>query len=56
MSVAALAIIAALILVLHIAVSAVLAHPLAHASRPVPDNDALCLGDAKPPVPSLPFD
>lgn len=51
-----LAIIAALILILHIAASAVLADPLAHASPVASDNDAVCAGDAQPPVPALPFD
>jgi hypothetical protein len=50
---AALAIIAALILILHVAASAVLADPLAHVA---PDGDATCSGDAKPPAPALPFD
>ena len=55
-SVAALAVIAALILVLHVAASVVLAHPSAHASPAAPDDDATCLGDARLPAPSLPFD
>ena len=56
LSVTALGIIAALILILHVAASAVLADPLAHASPPAPDDDATCLGDAKPPASALPFD
>jgi len=61
LSVTALAIIAALILILHVAASAVLAAPLAHASSPALDDDAACLGeaslgDAKPSAPALPFD
>ena len=56
LSVTALGIIAALILILHVAASAVLADPLAHASPPAPDDEATCLGGAKPPAPALPFD
>jgi hypothetical protein len=52
----ALAIISALILILHIAASAVLADPLAHAPPPALDDDARCPGDAKPPATALPFD
>lgn len=56
LSVTALAIIAALILILHVAASAVLADPLAHASPAALDDDTACLGESKPPAPTLPFD
>jgi hypothetical protein len=55
-SVTALAIIAALILILHVAASAVLADPVAQASPAASDDEAMCPGDAKPPAPALPFD
>jgi len=56
LSVTALAIIAILILVLHVAGGAVLGHPQAHASAGVQDEEAKCPADVTPPVPSLPFD
>jgi hypothetical protein len=56
LSVTALTIIAALIMILHVAASGVLADPLAHAPPPALDDDAACPGDAKPPAPALPFD
>ena len=55
-SLTALAIIAVLVVVLHIAAGAVLGHPQAHASVVVQDDEAKCPADATPPVPSLPFD
>jgi len=54
LSITALTIIAALILILHVAAGAVLADPLAHASPPALDDAAACPGDAK--APALPFD
>ena len=56
LSVTALAIIAILVLVLHIAGVTVLGHPQAHASIAAPDDEAKCPADAALPVPSLPFD
>jgi hypothetical protein len=56
LSLTALAIIAILVLVLHIAGGAVLGHPQAHASIAATDDEAKCPADATPPVPSLPFD
>ncbi|HMM89281.1 hypothetical protein [Bradyrhizobium sp.] len=55
-SVTALAIIAALILVLHIAAGTVLAHPPTNPSPDMLTDDATCPGEAKPPVSSSPFD
>ena len=52
----ALAIIAILILVLHVAGGDLLGRSQAHASIAAPDDEAKCAADAKPPVPSLPFD
>jgi hypothetical protein len=52
----ALAIIAALVVIIHVAAGALLDHSHAHASIAAADDEALCLGDAKPAVPSLPFD
>jgi hypothetical protein len=52
----ALAIIAVLTLMLHIAASDVPAHPLAIATPLALGDDVACPGDAKPTVPSLPFD
>jgi len=51
-----LAIIAILVLVLHIASGDMLGRVHAHASIAVPHEEAKCPADAKPPVPSLPFD
>jgi hypothetical protein len=55
-SIPALAIIAVLVLILHIAAGAVLGHPQAHASIVAPVDEAKCPADAKPQVSSLPFD
>jgi hypothetical protein len=56
LSITALAIIAILVLVLHVACGAVLGHPQAHAAVAAPDNETMCPVDATPPAPSLPFD
>ena len=56
LSITALAIIAILVLVLHVAGGAVLGHPQAHASVVVQDDEAKCPADVTPPVQSLPFD
>ena len=56
LSIPALAIIAVLVLILHIAAGAVLGHPQAHASITAPDDEANCPTDAEPRMPSLPFD
>ena len=55
-SLTALAIIAFLVLVLHIAAGAVLGHPQAQASIAAPDHEANCPTDAEPRMQSLPFD
>jgi hypothetical protein len=55
-SLTALAIIAILVLVLHVASGDILDRLHAHASIAAPDEEAKCSADAKPPVPSLPFD
>ena len=52
----ALTIIAILVLVLHVSAGDLLGRSKAHASIAVPDQEAKCPADAKPPVPSLPFD
>lgn len=54
-SLAPLAIIAVLILVIHVACGTLLASPQAHASIVVPDVDVNC-HEATLPQPSLPFD
>ena len=56
LSLTALAIIAILVLVLHVAGGDMLGRPQAHASIAAPDDEAKCPADAKPPAPSLPFD
>ena len=56
LSVTALAIIANLILVLHVAGHDLLGRSQAHASIAAPDDEAKCPADVTPPVPSLPFD
>jgi len=56
LSIPALAIIAVLVLILHIAAGAVLGHPQAHASITAPDDEAKCPADAMSPAPSLPYD
>jgi hypothetical protein len=55
-SLTALALIAVLVVVLHIAAGAVLGHPQAHASIAAPDDEANCPTDAVPRMQSLPFD
>jgi len=55
-SLTALAIIAVLVLILHVAAGAVLGHPQAHASIAAPDDEANGPTDAKPRMQSLPFD
>jgi hypothetical protein len=52
----ALAIIAFLVLILHIAAGAVLGHPQAHASIAAPVDEANCPAAEALPMPSLPFD
>ena len=56
LSLTALTIIAILVLVLHIASGDMLGRLHAHASIAVPDEEAKWPADARPPVPSLPFD
>ena len=56
LSITALAIIAILVLVLHVAGGDLLGRSQAHASVVVPDDEAKCPADATPPAPSLPFD
>ena len=56
LSFTALTIIAILVLVLHVSAGDLLGRSQAHASIAVPDEEAKCPADAKPPVPSLPFD
>ena len=56
LSLTALAIIAILVLVLHVAGGDMLGRSQAHASIAAPDDEAKCPADATPPVPSLPFD
>ena len=56
LSITALAIIAILILVLHVAGGDLLGRSQAHASVAAPDDEAKCPADATPPAPSLPFD
>jgi hypothetical protein len=52
----ALAIIAALVMTIHVAAGVSLDHSEARASIAVPDDEAMCPGDVKPTEPSLPFD
>jgi hypothetical protein len=52
----ALAIIAVLVLVLHVAAGDLLGRSQAHASIAALDDEAKCPADATPPVSSLPFD
>jgi hypothetical protein len=56
LSLTALAIIAALVIIIHVAAGAVLDRSHAQASIAATDDEAMCMGDAKPPVSSLPFD
>lgn len=56
LSITALAIIAILVLVLHVAGGDLLARSQAHASVAAPDDEAKCPADARSPAPSLPFD
>ena len=56
LSITALAIIAILVLVLHVAGGDLLGHSQAHASVAAPTDEAMCSADAAPSAPSLPFD
>jgi len=56
LSLTALAIIAILVLVLHVARSDMLDRPHAHSSMVAPGDGAQCTAETKPPVSSLPFD
>jgi len=56
LSLAPLAIIAILVLVLHVSVGDLLGRLQAHASIAMPDEEARCPADATLAVPSLPFD
>jgi hypothetical protein len=56
LSVTALAIIAILVVVLHVAGGDLLGRSQAHASVAASDDDAMCPADAKPQLSSLPFD
>ena len=51
-----LAIVAILVLVIHVSAGDLLGRSQAHASIAVPDGEASCPADAKPPAPSVPFD
>src|SRR6478609_979635 len=56
LSITALAIIAILILVLHVAGGDLLSRSQAHASVAATDAETVCPVDQTPPVPALPFD
>ena len=56
LSITALAIIAILVLVLHVAGGDLLGRSQAHASAAVPDDGVKCATSATPQEPSLPFD
>ena len=56
LSITALAILAILVVVLHVAGGDLLGHSQAHASVAAPADEAMCPADATPPLPSLPFD
>jgi hypothetical protein len=56
LSITALAFIAILILVLHVAGRDLLGRSQAHASIAALDDEATCPADARPPAPSLPYD
>jgi hypothetical protein len=56
LSLAPLAIIAILVLVLHLSAGDLLGRSQAHASIAAPDEEARCPADATLAVPSLPFD
>jgi hypothetical protein len=56
LSLTPLAIIAILVLVLHVSAGDLLGRSQAHASIAAPDNEARCPADATLTVPSLPFD
>ncbi|HVQ72773.1 MAG TPA: hypothetical protein VMT08_35260 [Bradyrhizobium sp.] len=56
LSITALAIIAILILVLHVAGGDLLSRSQAHASVAATDAETVCPADQTAPVPSLPFD
>ena len=55
-SLIALAVTAILVVVLHVAGSAMLDRSQAHAPMAAMDHEAKCLEDAPPPARSLPFD
>ena len=52
----ALAIIAILVLVLHVSAGDLLGRSQAHASLAAPDREARCPVDAMSPAPSVPYD
>jgi hypothetical protein len=56
LSLTPLAIIAILVLVLHVSAGDLLGRSQAHASIAAPDDEARCSADATLAVPSLPFD
>jgi predicted lysophospholipase L1 biosynthesis ABC-type transport system permease subunit len=56
LSITALAIIAILILVLHVAGGDLLAQSQAHASVAAPDAESVCPAEVSPAAASLPFD
>ncbi len=56
LSITALAIIAILILVLHVAGGDLLSRSQAHASVAAPDDEAKCPAEVTPAAASLPFD
>jgi len=56
LSLAPLAIIAILVLVLHVASRDMLDRPHAHSSIAAPDEEAKCPADARSPALSLPYD
>ena len=56
LSIPALAIIAVLVLILHVAGHDLLGHPQAHASIAAPDDEAKCPADTELRMPSLPLD
>ena len=56
LSLTPLAIIAILVLVLHVSAGDLLGRSQARASIAAPDDEAKCPADATPAVPSMPFD
>ena len=56
LSITALAVIAILVVILHVAGGDLLGRSQAHASVAGQDDDAKCAADAPPTVSSLPFD